>query len=213
MRVILLTLGFLMFSQIGVAETFVSFPDDFQFGLANAPAHVEDQLQDSWLEFAENGHVAAYKNYFKPEERLQFWSQPEIEIDLAASSGVKIFRMGIDWGRVVPAMPLCDSEECFNDTKDDAALDRYEEIIDYVISKGMTPWVTLFHHSYPKWGIAGGGWTHPSSKIQFEHFSSLIFNKLKIKLTTGSFLMSLLFMLAYLTCMVHGLLVLKDLTF
>ena len=66
------------------------------------------------------------------------------------------------------------------------------KIIDYVISKGMTPWVTLFHHSYPKWGIAGGGWTHPSSKIQFEHFSSLIFNKLKIKLTTDHFfLMSL----------------------
>jgi len=34
------------------------FGPDFYFGLATAPAHVEDDLNDSWLQFAKRGKVA-----------------------------------------------------------------------------------------------------------------------------------------------------------
>jgi hypothetical protein len=41
--------------KLCVAETCKTADKDFFFGLATAPAHVEDDLNDSWLEFAK-GH-------------------------------------------------------------------------------------------------------------------------------------------------------------
>lgn len=41
--------------KLSVAETCKTADKDFFFGLATAPAHVEDDLNDSWLEFAK-GH-------------------------------------------------------------------------------------------------------------------------------------------------------------
>lgn len=64
----------------------------FLFGLATAAAHVEDELNDSWLTFAQAGKVAAFANTPRPELRNAFWTSPETEIDLAASTGVKVRR-------------------------------------------------------------------------------------------------------------------------
>jgi hypothetical protein len=80
----------------------------FFFGLATAPAHVEDkarwpvayalrprsphphpQLDDGWLDFARAGKVSAFLNQERPEVRNDFWSKPEVEIDIAASAGVQ----------------------------------------------------------------------------------------------------------------------------
>jgi len=40
------------------------------------------------------------------EERLRFWSDPETEIKLAKDTGVTVFRMGIDWTRIMPVEPV-----------------------------------------------------------------------------------------------------------
>ena len=178
MKKIMFAFVFLFFCENMLAQNFIDFPENFEFGLANAPAHAEDELNDSWLDFARAGKVKAFTNQARPEDRLQFWSQPEIEIDLAASSGVKVFRMGVDWGRVVPVDPKCDRYQCFAAVVDEDALDRYSYIVDYIRSKGMKPMVTLFHHSAPKWGIPYGGWVHNSSISQFNHFSVKVFQKL-----------------------------------
>ena len=39
------------------------------------------------------------------EERLRFWSDPDTELKLARDTGVTVFRMGIDWSRIVPTEP------------------------------------------------------------------------------------------------------------
>lgn len=64
----------------------------FFFGLATAPAHVEDGLDDGWLAFARSGGVAAWSNAPRPELRNAFWTRPEVELDLAASTGVQARR-------------------------------------------------------------------------------------------------------------------------
>ncbi|KAI3687026.1 hypothetical protein L1987_80716 [Smallanthus sonchifolius] len=56
---------------------------------------------------AEEPHnVAAWHNVPNPEERLRFWSDPDTELKLARDTGVKVFRMGIDWTRIMPKEPL-----------------------------------------------------------------------------------------------------------
>lgn len=168
--------SFNVFSQI-------QFPKDFLFGLATAPGHAEDQLDDIWLDFAtqKNG-VYAYKNHSVPEKRLEFWSDYQTEIDSAAHTGIGIYRLGIDWGRLT-ANSI--SSECLknkncNQTLDPEVVLHYQKIINYIKSKKLKIMLTLFHHSLPKWAMQKGGFT--SSYIQelfvdFAKQSFIIFQK------------------------------------
>ncbi|CAI5507951.1 unnamed protein product [Closterium sp. Naga37s-1] len=144
----------------------------FFFGLATAPAHVEDQLDDAWLKFArrgsnekpDRGPVRAWHNVPKAEQRLRFWTEPEVEVDLAARAGVEAFRMGVDWGRIVLREPQGGKMEI-----DHGAVARYKEIMALVRARGMRVMLTLFHHSLPSWAEPIGGWTNASL---VDHFDS-----------------------------------------
>ena len=175
---------FVLFSLCLVLVSGVSFGSvvadltkqgDFFFGLATAPAHVEDQLDDTWLRFAEAGEVKAYHNQVRPGDRLEFWTNPEVEIQLAADTGVKVFRLGVDWGRLVMDPSDCTEQFC---RLDEAALTRYIEIIQLVKDRGMEPMVTLFHHSAPLWAKEMGGWLAPELRDQFIWFSKRVIQEL-----------------------------------
>jgi galactolipid galactosyltransferase len=144
------------------AQTF--FPDTFFFGLATAPGHVEDKLNDIWKVWGETGKTRAFKNNPIPEERLRFWTQPEIELDLAAEAGVQIYRLGIDWGRVMPSPHVFDQD----------AIKRYHLILDQVKSRKMRIMLTLMHHSIPIWAQEMGGWHNEEMKKHFLEFSQKI---------------------------------------
>lgn len=141
-----------------------SFPEDFFFGVANAPGHVEDQLDDIWLDFAKNGHVRAYHNQYSPEKRLQFWSKPEIEIKLAKELGIQVIRIGIDWNRIEPKEGQIDEK----------ALNRYLEIFKLIKENDLKIMLTLFHHSEPKWMLKKKSWLYPKAKTRFYEFSKII---------------------------------------
>jgi len=158
-------------------------PADFFFGLATAPAHAEDKLHDSWLDFAHKGGVAAWKNVGLPEERLRAWTDPEVDIRLAAEAGIQVYRMGVDWGRLSPRCQLEAEEPC--GVQDAAALARYAEILRLVRSYNMSVMLSLFHHSFPTWGLPRGAtyagpsgaadgymWQHPNAIKHFVAFST-----------------------------------------
>ncbi len=145
---------------------------NFFFGLATAPAQVEDQLEDSWIQYGREGKIAAFKNQFEPEKRTLFWTQPEADLDLARDSGAKVIRMGIDWGRLTPHKPgsqECDGI-CPNGVQNKAALYRYKEIVKKARQRNLSVMMTLFHHSVPAWSIPGGGWTQPE---MVDYFAAL----------------------------------------
>lgn len=146
------------------------FPRDFKFGVSNASAQVEDQLNDSWMEFAKAGKTKAFLNHYKPEEKIQFWSKPEIEIKLAKQLGVKVFRMSLDWHRLVPK----EGAEL-----DEIALERYLTICKMIREEGMQVMMTHFHHSLPAWAIKIGGWTNPKLIKYFADYAFKATIKLK----------------------------------
>lgn len=233
------------------AETIADFnvnPSDeeengFFFGLATAPAHVEDKLNDAWLQFAEEKpcedsdqehqvkppdalmaaaagdgtshpassaeiknsrkkrkpmkvameamirgfekfveeeepdpsseevhNVAAWHNVPHPEERLRFWSDPDTELKLAKNTGVSVFRMGVDWTRIMPNEP----SDGLKGTINFAALERYKWIIQRVRSYGMKVMLTLFHHSLPPWAGEYGGWKLEKTVDYFMDFTRLV---------------------------------------
>ncbi|KAK9288966.1 hypothetical protein L1049_017437 [Liquidambar formosana] len=222
--------------------------NEFFFGLATAPAHVEDRLNDAWLQFAEESpcdksespehlqpadalmgsatadggsqqaslsnkegnrtvkkkkplkiameamvrgfekyieeeepapndechhNVAAWHNVPNPEERLRFWSDPDTELKLAKDTGVRVFRMGIDWTRIMPVEPINGLKEAVNY----AALERYQRIINRVHLYGMKVMLTLFHHSLPPWAGEYGGWKLEKTVDYFLDFTRLVFDR------------------------------------
>jgi beta-glucosidase/6-phospho-beta-glucosidase/beta-galactosidase len=147
---------------------------DFFFGLATAPAHVEDNLEDGWIRFGRQGKIAAFKNHFEPEKRTLFWSNPEPDLNLAQESNAKVLRLGVDWGRLVPHKPgsnNCDGI-CEPGVQDKAALSRYKDIVKMARARGLSVMMTLFHHSMPVWAIDVGGWTNPEMVSHFEAFTA-----------------------------------------
>mmetsp|Transcript_20336 Transcript_20336/g.28173 ORF Transcript_20336/g.28173 Transcript_20336/m.28173 type:complete len:538 (+) Transcript_20336:106-1719(+) len=147
------------------------FGNDFMFGLATAPAHVEDDLDDAWLEFANRGKVAAWSNHHEPHERLKFWSEPEVELELAREAGAKLFRLGVDWQRVMPKAGSVNED----------ALQRYSDILTMVQERGMKVMLTLFHHSAPTWIAEKGGWPEASTAEEFLKFGKLVVDKMGSK--------------------------------
>ena len=146
----------------------ISFSPDFLFGVSNAPGQVEDKLNDIWQDFGREGKLSAYQNQDFPEERLRFWTEPEIEIDLAAELGVHVFRLGVDWERIHPSPGVFDQD----------ALNRYLEILEMIRSRKMKVMLTLFHFSLPKWVQKEGGWTNPLTKDHFFAFSKKVMSEL-----------------------------------
>lgn len=139
----------------------VTFPNDFLFGIANAPGHVEDFLDDIWADFGDAGNIRAFQNQVRPKDRLEFWTKPEIEINLAHELGTQIFRLGIDWGRIHTAPGVFDQ----------AAIERYKEILTMIRAKNMKVMLTLFHFTVPKWIQKDGGWTNKTTTNHFVEFS------------------------------------------
>ncbi len=146
------------------AQTLATFPDTFLFGVANAPGHVEDHLDDVWMEFGNGDKIRAFKNQATPEARLEFWTKPEIELDLAQKLGVTVFRLGVDWGRLQTAPETYDLE----------ALKRYQQIIKMIRDRKMKVMLTLFHFTVPKWIQAQGGWESETTIHHFTHFSQKV---------------------------------------
>jgi beta-glucosidase/6-phospho-beta-glucosidase/beta-galactosidase len=138
------------------------FSNDFKFGIATAPSHVEDQFDDVWLDWAKAGKVKAFYNQVKPEDRIKFWSQPEVEIEYSAKLGIQIFRLGIDWGR------FYDTEISLKDHPDFL---NYKKIIKLIKANNMKVMLTLFHHTLPKKALIKGGWVHSDTAAEFVKWS------------------------------------------
>lgn len=118
-------------------------------------------------------NVAAWHNAYKPEQRLKFWSDPDTEIKLAQGTGVQVYRMGIDWTRIMPVEPVDGVEQ----SVDWAAVDRYKQIIEKVRACGMQVMLTLFHHSLPPWAGEYGGWREDKTLNYFLDFTRIAVEK------------------------------------
>lgn len=150
-----------LLSAAAAARAQARFAEPFFFGVATAPGQSEDGLDDIWAAWGRAGRIAAYRNQADPEARLRFWTRPEVELDLAARAGVQVFRLGVDWGRVMPRRHEFDP----------AAIARYREILRMIRARRMRVMLTLMHHSIPRWAQEGGGWRDDGMKADYQEFA------------------------------------------
>lgn len=117
--------------------------------------------------------VASHPTFSCLEEKPCSWSGPDRELHLAKDTNATVFRMGIDWNRIMPEEPLDGFEKAINRK----ALDRYRCKIERVRAHGLRVMLTLFHQSLPSWACAYGGWKKDKTIDYFLQYTRLIVDR------------------------------------
>ena len=118
-----------------------NFPPDFLFGVTSSAAQIEGATaQDGKtptlmdilvLEEGDKDYVANEHYYYCKQD-----------IERVAAMGVKYFSFSIAWARIPPfALTGTPVKQ--------AGIDYYNDVINYVLEKGMIPVVTLIHFDTP----------------------------------------------------------------
>lgn len=147
----------------------MSFPKDFMWGAASASYQIEGgAFEDGkglsiWDAFSHEpgktfeGHTGdvACDSYHRYAE----------DLDLMQSLGIRHYRFSISWPRVFPEG---------TGEVNAAGLNYYDRIVDGCLSRGIEPWITLYHWDLPLALYHKGGWMNRDTAFAFEEYAKLI---------------------------------------
>ncbi|MDO3643017.1 GH1 family beta-glucosidase [Mucilaginibacter sp. L3T2-6] len=144
------------------------FGDNFKWGVSVAALQIEGACdadgkgESIWDIFSsKKGKIL---NGDHPRDACDFYNQYKQDIDIIAQLHIPCFRFSISWTRVLP-FGVGDVNQ--------AGLDFYNRVIDYCISKGVEPWLTIYHWDLPQALEEKGGWTNREIVSWFENFVTI----------------------------------------
>jgi len=143
-----------------MVEATMHFPPGFRWGTATAAHQVEgNNTNNDWYAWEQGeGHIAGGQ---KSDLACDWWNNAEADLERAAAMGQNAHRMSVEWSRIEP-----------NEGKwDDAAIDRYRQMLRFMRERGIEPMVTLHHFTTPLWLAERGGWENPDIIPRFERFA------------------------------------------
>ncbi len=121
------------------------FPKDFRWGVATAAYQIEGAAAEDgrkpsvWDTFSHApGHT---QNGDTGDVACDHYHRFEEDVKLMAELGVKHYRFGISWSRVIP-----DGRGAVNEK----GIDFYQRLTDALLKNGITPHATLFHWDTPQ---------------------------------------------------------------
>ncbi|VUC35905.1 unnamed protein product [Clonostachys rosea] len=118
-----------------------NFPEGFQFGVSSSASQIEGATAEqgkgpSLMDINFRGGVPTD---YVTNEHYYYYKQ---DIERLAAMGVKHFAFSIAWTRILPfALPGTPVNQ--------EAIDHYNDVINFVLEKGMVPEVTLLHFDTP----------------------------------------------------------------
>ena len=93
------------------------------------------------------------------------------DVDLMAELGLNTYRMGFSWSRIMPDETLVPNEK---------GLQFYDDLINYLLEKGIEPLVTLYHFECPQALVdAFGGWKSRKMIDAYEKYAEVCFRHFK----------------------------------
>ncbi|KAK7959405.1 glycoside hydrolase family 1 protein [Apiospora aurea] len=158
------------------------FPKDFEFGVAGSASQIEGAIADegrtpTLMEIVTIGRGEGDPTDYITNENYYLYKQ---DIERLAAMGVKYYSFSIPWARILPfALEGSPANK--------QGLDHYDDLIDFVIAKGMEPHVTLIHFDTPLQfyadpynrtvatvGRGDGGYSHPEFQDSFVHYGKVV---------------------------------------
>lgn len=140
--------------------------DNLLLGAATAATQIEGSDENNnWARFAKEGKVYDKST---PVRACDHYNRFREDIDLMAEMGIEIYRFGIEWSRIEPVEGAFDPE----------ALAHYREEIEYMLSRGIRPMLTIHHFTNPIWFEDMGGFTSRRSVELYMRFAERVMDTL-----------------------------------
>jgi beta-glucosidase/6-phospho-beta-glucosidase/beta-galactosidase len=130
--------------------------EGFAVGVATAGYQIEGgyngdgEPANNWYSWERSGRVQ------RSGLACAFWSHPGEVLDRAAAIGCNTFRLSVEWARLEPEPGRFD----------EAALERYVEILEMCAAHGLQPIITLHHFTHPAF-LGEEFWLRPGSPDRF----------------------------------------------
>ena len=133
--------------------------ENLLLGAATAATQIEGgDENNNWARFAREGKIYDKST---PVRACDHYRRFREDIDLMADMGIKIYRFGVEWSRIEPSEGVFDVD----------AINHYREEIEYMISRGIRPMLTLHHFTNPLWFEDMGGFTNKKSVDIYMRFA------------------------------------------
>lgn len=146
-----------------------SFPPRFTWGVATSSyqiegaAHEDGRSPSIWDTFcATPGKVLNGDN---GDVACDHYHRLDSDLDLIASVGVNAYRFSVAWPRVVPEG---------RGTPNPAGLDFYSRLVDGLLARGITPWLTLYHWDLPQVLQDAGGWPKRDTALALGDYAAVV---------------------------------------
>ncbi len=139
------------------------FPKGFFWGAATASYQVEGGIEHTdWAKAARDGRVPvcgdACDHYHRYEE----------DFAIAESLGHNAHRLSVEWARIEPERGRFD----------EAAIEHYRQVLRALRSRGMKPYITLWHFTLPLWFSSIGGFERNDAPDIFARYCAYVVQKL-----------------------------------
>ena len=122
-----------------------SLKENMLLGVATAATQIEGgENSSNWNDWYERGFIKDGTNPAKDNDHWEMWRE---DTALMRDMGLKIYRFGIEWARLMPNE---------NEINEDAVL-RYREELLMLREYGIRPLMTIHHFTNPMWFEKKGG--------------------------------------------------------
>ena len=134
------------------------FPKGFLWGAATAAHQVEGNNINSDLWVLE--HIKPTLFVEPSLDACDHYHRFADDIKLLAGLGLNTYRFSVEWARIEP------ERGCFSSS----AIEHYRRVMAACLENEVTPMVTFYHFSSPRWFAAMGGWDKPQSADLFVRY-------------------------------------------
>ena len=146
----------------------LNFPSSFRWGSATAAHQVEGHLVNNWTV-----HEAA-NGLEQSGAACDHWNRWREDFQLLSNLGLNSYRFSIEWSRLEPREGVWDDEP----------LERYSNMVDDLVARGIRPVVTLHHFSHPAWWEEKGGFAKQENIGAFVAYCERVFEALSDRVDT-----------------------------
>jgi len=142
---------------------------DFAWGVATAAAQIEGAATidgrgpSTWDVFARR--PGAIFEGHDPTVACDHYGRLDADLDLLAALGVNAYRFSVSWSRVLP---------CGRGAVNPLGLRFYDRLVDGLLKRNITPYLTLFHWDYPQTLEDAGGFRNPDSSHWFADYATVL---------------------------------------
>lgn len=145
------------------------FPNDFLWGAATAAYQIEGAWSEDgrgpsiWDTFSHTpGRI---KNADTGDTACDHYHRFREDVALMAQLGLKAYRFSVSWSRLLPEG---------TGKVNEAGVRFYSDLIDALLERGITPFMTLYHWDLPQALLDRGGWANRESIGWFGELAKLV---------------------------------------